>query len=183
MTRSPISALMMAAPAPIAQSRPMRTSGPITAPAAITVPRADLGARTDHCAGIDRHAILQPGGRMHVSAGATPSPRTKKTAAANSGNSERVDRRRTRDKGSAQCSARMRGGTWTGEPLAGQADLGLRRGQTGGKFRLVEEDQIVRAGAIEWRDVGDAAVERRAVTRHRARQRDNLANRQAGAVA
>ena len=44
MTRSPISALMMAAPAPMAQSRPMRTSGPITAPAAITV-RAPISAR------------------------------------------------------------------------------------------------------------------------------------------
>ena len=69
-----------------------------------------------------------------------------------------------------------------GQPLAGQADFGLRRGQAGGKFRPVEEDQIVRAGAIRWRHVGDTAVERRAVTRHRTRQRDDLANGQAGAV-
>ncbi len=44
ITRSPISAWRIEAPAPIAQSRPMRTSGPITAPAAITVP-APISAR------------------------------------------------------------------------------------------------------------------------------------------
>ena len=38
MTRSPINACWIVAPAPIAQSRPMLTPGPMTAPAAITVP-------------------------------------------------------------------------------------------------------------------------------------------------
>ena len=38
MTRSPISASVITAPAPIEQSRPMRTSVPITAVAPMTVP-------------------------------------------------------------------------------------------------------------------------------------------------
>ena len=84
MTRSPISACTIVAPAPIAQSRPMRDAGP------------DHGAGSDHAcrrrfrrrgpitaSRIDRDAGLKPRRRMHQRVGRNArSSRTARTAAA-----------------------------------------------------------------------------------------------------
>ena len=64
-TRSPISALITVALAPIAQWRPMQTSGPITAPAAIDSAGTELGTGADHRERIDGHACLDPGRGMY----------------------------------------------------------------------------------------------------------------------
>ena len=65
ITRSPISACVIVAPAPIAQSRPMRTCGPITAVGADHRAGADFRARADHGRRIDGHAGFEPRRRMH----------------------------------------------------------------------------------------------------------------------
>ena len=73
ITRSPISAWVIVAPAPIAQSRPMRTSGADHGIGADHGAGADLGARADHGAGIDGDAALQPrASDARCAPGATP---------------------------------------------------------------------------------------------------------------
>ena len=162
MTLSPISACMIEAFGPIAQSRPICTSGPITALAPITVPEPMPA----------RGPITAPGSMMTPSS--ISADRMHRRARRHAGHVEQRRRpkrvreadaappRRSRAYGSFDHAARSRRPARRLRTARQQAGASARRRQRIDELGAVEERQIGGPRPIERGDVGHDAVERRA---------------------
>ena len=166
MTRSPISALLIAAPAPIEQSRPIRTSGPITALAPITVP-APISARGPITA---PGSTVTPSSSRAVGCTCAPGdlalPATARTAAAR----PEIIRAPPHEGaiGLAHDQHRHMRRHVLGKRRRGQAGAGMGRGGRCGVVSVVEESQMSDGAA---RSSGATLTMRRRARRRRRQRR------------
>src|SRR5262249_46263286 len=138
---------------------------------------ADLGARPDDDPGVDGHVALEPRrgvhGRARTDAGC-PEQRGWTVRG-------RKQRARHRDEGAVGllgAQGRDAGRNVLDEAIGDQAGAGPGGGQLARILRVVEERHVAGAGAIERRDVVDAAGEIGRLTRLGPRESRDLADRE-----